>query len=182
VGGTLKLVHGVAAAEETTRPVDIDVAGNLPGRGSNEFDADIGAMLTTRAISVGVSVRNLFEPSFAVDDGPPIQLERRVRAGVSVPITVTLRVSADVDFTKVSSSGGPWRDAAVGGEGRVTARVAVRAGVHWNTAGETVGGAAPIGSVGGSYRVFGTILADGQVTFGSRNGDRGWGVGARIVF
>jgi hypothetical protein len=127
-------------------------------------------------------VRNLFEPSFAVDGGPPIPLERRVRAGVSVPMTLTLRVSADVDFTKVSSSGGPWRDAAVGGEGRVTSRAFIRAGVHWNTAGETVGGAAPIGSVGGSYRVFGTILADGQVSFGSRNGDRGWGVGARIVF
>jgi hypothetical protein len=39
-----------------------------------------------------------------------------------------------------------------------------------------------VASVGGSYAVYGSVLADGQVSFGSENGDRGWGVGVRFVF
>ena len=40
----------------------------------------------------------------------------------------------------------------------------------------------PVGSVGVSYPVYRSILADAQASFGSRNGDRGWGVGARVLF
>ena len=43
-------------------------------------------------------------------------------------------------------------------------------------------GAAPVGSVGVSYAVYGSTMADAQVSFGSSSGNRGWGVGLRFVF
>jgi hypothetical protein len=39
-----------------------------------------------------------------------------------------------------------------------------------------------MGSLGASYAVYGSTLADAQVTFGSNDGNRGWGVGLRFVF
>src|SRR5207237_1332088 len=102
--------------------------------------------------------------------------ERRVRGGVSLLVRQTITVAADVDFTKASTSLGEWRDAAIGAEARAARRAWVRGGIHWNTAGGDSGpGAAPIASLGGSYTVYGSVLADGQVSVGSENGDRGWG-------
>jgi hypothetical protein len=92
-------------------------------------------------------------------------------------------VSADVDFTKAPTSLGEWRDAAIGAEARPARRAWVRGGIHWNTAGGEGGpGAAPVGSFGGSYAVYGSVLADGQVSLGSENGGSGWGVGLRFLF
>ncbi|HEX9368608.1 MAG TPA: hypothetical protein VF921_18400, partial [Vicinamibacterales bacterium] len=68
-------------------------------------------------------------------------------------------------------------------------KVWLRSGVHWNAArlggsaaSAEQGGAAPVASVGASYLVYGPARADAQVSFGSANGDRGWGVGLRVVF
>ena len=183
VGATLRFVRGLAAAGvPVTNDVSLD-AEDLIGRASNKFDADVGVMASTGTVKAGISVRNLFEPSFAVaGGGAPITLERRVRAGVAFVLPQSVTVAADVDLTEVATSGGAWRDAAVGGEARLSPRAWARAGVHWNTAGDPRPGAAPIGSLGGTYAVYRSMLADGQVSFGSRNGDRGWGLGARIVF
>ena len=41
---------------------------------------------------------------------------------------------------------------------------------------------APMGSVGASFAVYGRTMADAQWTFGSEDGNRGWGAGLRFVF
>jgi hypothetical protein len=115
-------------------------------------------------------VHNLFEPDF---DGPsaPETLDRRVRAGISLNTGRSSIVSADVDLS------GEVREAAVGGELHPVRTVWVRSGIHWRTRG---GGDEPVGSVGGSFAVYGSTVVDGQVSFG--RGDPGWGVGLRFVF
>lgn len=166
VGATLKLVRGVAGAGGAA------VA-------SNKVDTDIGVMTTGSLARFGLSVRNLTEPEFAAPGGGTVTLERRVRAGIAVNATRRAVAAADFDLTTAHTARGEWRDAAIGLEANPSKKIWVRGGFHWNTAD---GPAAPVGAVGGSLAVYGSTLADAQVTFGSEDGNRGWGVGLRFVF
>ena len=163
VGATIKGVRGVTSVETRTA-----------------LDADLGLMLSGRAGRVGLSVRNAFEPDFKTSSGS-VRLERRVRAGFSLSVRDMVRVAFDSDVTTADVPGGEWRDAAVGAELHPLARAWVRSGVHWNTAGGGLG-TAPVVSVGGSGAVYGSLMVDAQVSAGSENGNRGWGVGLRYNF
>ena len=163
VGATLKAVHGVVS-----------------GRGRTTVDADLGVMTTGSLGKIGLSVRNVSEPSFDSPDGQ-IRLARRVRLGLSVNVQPQTVVAADVDLTKETTAGGEWRDVAFGVESHVARKAWLRGGVHFNAAGGPLG-AAPVASVGASYAVYGSTLADAHASFGSKNGDRGWGVALRFVF
>lgn len=168
VGTTLKLVHGVASP-----------SGGA-GISTNKFDADLGVMATGSLAQLGLSVRNLLQPEFTAPGGA-MRLDRHVRAGVSVHLRRETTVAADVDLTTASTPRGDWRDVAVGVESHPLLKAWVRGGVHWNTSGSSAG-AAPVGSLGGSFAVYGSMKADAQVSVGSASGDRGWGVGLRVVF
>lgn len=185
VGATVKYVRGVAATSiVSSGSPAIRSTGDLPGTSSGTVDVDFGVMAAGSVAKIGLAVRNARQPSFASTAGAdPITLQRRVRGGVSFLLTPSLTVAADADFTKAETSAGRWRDAAVGAEARLSPRAWARGGVHWNTAGGASGpGSAPILSVGGSYTVYGSVLADAQVSVGSEAGDRGWGLGVRFVF
>jgi hypothetical protein len=170
VGTTLKLVHGVTSAD------------GVPATAGNRFDADVGVMFSGGLGQVGLTVRNIAEPSFALDDssGGEIRLDRRVRAGASIHLSDRALVAGDVEFTKARTVSGVWRDAALGVETHPVERVWLRSGVHWNTAGQTA--AAPIAAFGGSYAIRGALMADAQASVGSAGGNRGWGLGLRFVF
>jgi hypothetical protein len=163
VGGTLKWVHGDAS-----------------GVSSNKFDMDVGIKATGGLASVGLSVRNVLQPEFDAP-GRTIRLDRAVRAGVSFHLRKDTSVAADVDLTKSVTALGNWREIAVGVENQLSRKASTRAGVHWNSAGGNAG-AAPIGTVGASYSIYGSALADVQYSYGSDHGDRGWGAGLRFVF
>ena len=87
-----------------------------------------------------------------------------------------------MDLTTATTPRGDWRDAAIGVETQPF-RKCLAAGrgslEHRRGIGD---GAAPIGSIGASYAVYGSTKADAQVSFGSAEGDRGWGIGLRFVF
>jgi hypothetical protein len=169
VGATLKIVRGEASA------------GQGPSLSTNKLDADLGVMTKGALGRLGLSVRNLRQPEFRTATGV-VRLERQVRAGMAVNLRQSTTVAADVDLTTAATARGMWRDAALGIEGRPFQKAWLRSGIHWNTSGEDGGGAAPVGSVGASYAVYGSTVADAQVRFGSSKGDRGWGVGLRFVF
>ncbi len=179
VGSTLKLVHGIASP---------------PGAATfsaNKFDTDLGVMATGSLAQLGLSVRNLLQPEFRTPGGA-VRLDRRVRAGVSVHAGQETTLAADVDLTRAATPRGDWRDAAIGLEAHPVRNGWVRGGIHWNTsrlrrsasAGQASSrsGAAPIGTIGASYSIYGAAKADAQVSFGSASGDRGWGMGLRFVF
>lgn len=166
VGGTLKLVHGVASS------------GAGSSVSTNRFDADIGLMASGSLGRLGLSIRNLTQPGFDLPEGE-VELERQVRAGISINAGRATTIAADADVTTRSTSRGDWRELAFGVESHPKTAAWVRGGVHWNTAGDT---AAPIASFGASYAVYGATVADAQVSVGSASGDRGWGIGLRFVF
>jgi hypothetical protein len=82
----------------------------------------------------------------------------------------------------VRGSLGDVRNLAAGADLRLTTRVFARTGVRFNTLSDEPGGHAPVMSVGGTVATFRSLLIDGQVTFGSESGDRGWGIAARLVY
>ena len=171
IGGTAKYVHGV-------------VDGGGASVSSNKFDVDLGVMVKGSLGRIGVSARNLTEPSFE-GIGEAVTLERRVRAGIALNVLELIVVSADFDLTTAhAGTAGAGvtddrREVAFGSETHPVDKLWLRGGLHWNAAGDT---AAPVGSIGGSYAVYGSTVADAQVTFGSKDGNRGWGVGLRFVF
>ncbi len=149
-------------------------AGLVHGNGANAFDADAGVMLAGALGKIGLAAHNLTAPTLG-----EVRLERRWRAGVSVNLSQEVTAAADVELTTTASPAGDWREAAAGVEAHVHPRAWVRGGLHWNSAGST---AAPIGSVGGSVTVYGSLRADAQASFGSKSGNRGWGVGLSFVY
>jgi hypothetical protein len=166
-GATLKLVRGQVST------------GQGAAFSTNKFDADLGVMTKGALGQLGLSVRNLLEPEFRSATGTGVvRLDRRIRAGISLNLRQSTTVAADVDLTTATTSRGEWRDVALGLETRPAPNAWLRTGVHWNSRGP----ATPVASVGGSYAVYGSTMADAQVTFGSSNGNRGWGVGLRFVF
>ena len=148
----------------------------VAGNGDHAFDADAGFMATGGLGQIGVTVHNLFAPTMGT-----VPLDRRVRAGVAIHLRQDLLAAADVEFTRSSSPSGDWRDAALGLEAHPIPQAWLRGGLHWNTAPGDAG-MAPVGSVGGSVALRGGLKADAQVTFGSKEGDRGWGIGLSYVY
>jgi hypothetical protein len=182
VGATVKLIRGVAAATDMAAPDrqaalhDID----LMGRGSNRVDLDVGVMASGSAGRAGLTVRNVSEPSFRTADGQDLRLQRQVRGGASILLLQTWKLAADLDFTSSRGVFGDVRELAIGTEGQLMRRLAARAGVRFNTAGD--GERTPALSAGGSFAVFGSLLIDAQVTGGSDKAFRGWGIAGRMVF
>lgn len=186
VGTTLKVVRGVAASgfrPAGDRGEILDEAGGLVGRGSTEFDADVGVMAVAGSLRAGLTVRNVREPEFETPgDEAVLQLHRLVRAGVAYTLASGILLSADLDLRSVPGTTGEVRNLAAGAETRVLRRLAVRGGFRVNTRDNPLAGRTPVGTAGFSYAAMGSILLDGQVTLGGDESDRGWGVGVRVLF
>jgi hypothetical protein len=185
VASTLKWVRGYAATgpvRDGDRDDLLDGAGDLPDMSTNRFDADIGVMATLGTIRAGLTVRNVTEPDFSTATGEAVTLKRQTRAGISYVGVSGLIVAADLDVERADGSLGEVRDLAAGAEAKLLRRVAVRSGFRFNTLGDEPGGRAPVYSLGASVATFRSLLVDAQVTLGSRAGDRGWGVAARLVY
>ena len=188
VGTTLKLVRGIAATglapaddrDDLNNDDLLNEANDLIGSASNKFDADIGVIATTGHLRAGLTIRNAVEPEFE-GPGGTIEMKRQFRAGVALTLAEGVLLAADFDLDRVPGTVGDERNIAIGAEARLLPRLFVRSGFRVNTVDEPAG-ARPVVTVGGSYRIFGSMLVDGQGTLGSESGDRGWGVGARLVF
>lgn len=185
VGATLKWVRGYAATGSVPDG-DIDhLLDRLPDASTNKFDADIGVMATLGTVRAGLTVRNLLEPDFSTATSDPVTvltLKRQTRAGIAYVGVAGLIVAADIDVERAAGSVGDVRDLAAGAEAKLFRRVAVRSGFRYNTLGNQPGGHAPVYSLGGSVATYRQLLVDAQVTLGSRAGDRGWGIAARLVY
>jgi hypothetical protein len=182
VGATIKYVYG-SAGSALVAPVPgdpLDLAGDLPTRGSHRADVDAGVMADLRRVKLGLTVRNLFEPEFEAEDGARASLTRQVRAGAALRATDTLLVSLDADLTRSPDVTGDLRSLAAGIEQRFRqGKAAVRGGVRMSTAGE----ARPTLTAGGSVAVRSGIFADGYVAVGlDQAASDGFGLGVRVVF
>ena len=182
VGATIKLVRGLAASSVVPAGDREDRLENwdLMGRTGTRADLDVGVMARGAAGQVGLTIRNLTEPSFKTGGATELRLERQIRGGASLLLLQHWTLAADVDLKPFIGPFGDVREVAVGTEARLNRRLTARTGVRLNTAGDR--GRTPAVSAGGSFAVFGSVLVDAQVTHGPDSAFRGWGVAGRFVF
>jgi hypothetical protein len=182
VGATLKVVRGVAAsimAPDLDRGRLLDNSGELGGKGTTRFDADLGLMAALGTVKIGFTVRNLTEPDFATgNDNRALSLHRQARAGVAFTVSEGWAVAADLDLIRERAPSGAVRMFAAGTEGRIGRKTFVRGGLRLNTA----DGRGPAIAAGASYAVMGPVLVDAHLTAGSAQAQRGWGIAARLVY
>jgi hypothetical protein len=187
VGTTLKVVRGIAATDQSgfvTAETALDSA-DVRGRASNEFDLDVGAMATFGTLKAGITVRNVREPEFRLpEETRTVHLQRQARAGLSYALSPTWLVAADVDLLETDDVFGERRDVAVGVEGRLTRRLSVRSGVHFNTAESAVDIDETDRALafGGSFALRAAMFVDGAAIVGGDRGGRGWRIGARFLY
>ena len=185
IGSTFKWVRGFAASglvPAGDRDDLLDGAGELPDHSTNKFDVDVGVMALLHTFRVGLTLRNLTEPDFSTAGPDVVTLDRQSRAGMSYVGVPGLVVAADIDLERAQGALGEVRNLATGAEAKLWRRVSLRTGFRFNTIGDEPGGHAPVYSLGGSVATFRSLLIDGQMTFGAKEGDRGWGVAARLVY
>jgi len=182
IGTTLKIVHGDIATSIVpagSRAERLSEAAELRTEGSNKFDADIGVMAGGGRLKLGLTIRNLTEPSFTITGtSDTVRLDRQARLGVAVSVAEGWAVASDFDLTTNGTPEARARGFAAGTEGRLTSKIFVRSGFRLSTTGK----ARPSVSGGGSYEVLSSLLIDGQATWGAENADRGWGIAARVVY
>jgi hypothetical protein len=157
------------------------------GETRNAFDADIGAMAVLGTqFRAGVTVRNLRQPKLETTNREVFEMKRQSRAGVAYVGVPGLIVSADVDLERTAGSVGEERNVAAGTEAQLFPRVAVRAGFRVNTEDVSRFGLASghprVYTLGTSITTIRSLIVDAQVTFGSKTGDRGWGIAGRMVY
>jgi hypothetical protein len=178
VGGTLKLVRGIAATaalEADTTSDALDRAADTIGRASNTFDADLGVLVVQGPLRAGFAVRNVVEPTFAAPSGEELSLARHARAGLGWVLRDATTLSLDADLTRPAAD--RRRRLALGVEHRWRSQVAVRGGVRVHAEGDR--GAAL--ALGGSVAVRPAIWVDGFWT-GGPDEDRSWGLAGRIAY
>lgn len=186
VGTTLKLVRGTLAngtVSGASWTEILDRAGDVEGEGRTKADLDVGVMLNTGQLRLGLVARNLRQPNFAPDgvDDPDARLDRQVRLGAawgaSWPGNSPLVVSFDADLTRTPAIDGERRDIAAGAEAWLFQRwLGVRGG--WR--GSTVGERRPVGTAGLSVAVTHGIYVDAYLGRGDH--ERTWSVGGRFTY
>ena len=185
VGTTLKYVRGTlrTGREDGLLPPSelLDRGEDYEGgEAENHFDLDLGALVITGPVRLGITGRNITEPEFA--EGV-FRLPRQVRAGAAFDVAraggVPLTVAVDVDAMTYETASGDRRVVAVGGEQWLFARrLGIRAGARFNR----VGAEDRTGTAGLSVSPRSGSYIDGHVVWGGSSGESGWGVAARVSF
>lgn len=152
----------------------------LDGKAHPRFDVDLGLMVRSEGWRIGLSARNLTEPTFG-ENGAFVTapgLERQVRVGAAVFPRDGVTLAVDADLTTQATLDDRRRAVAAGAEARVHPRLLVRGGVRAHT----VDDARPSASGGASIALTASIWLDAQATGGSDRADRSWSVGLRARF
>jgi hypothetical protein len=155
----------------------IEAGKNVDADSSGAFDFDVGMMLDMEKVRVGLTARNLREPTFGLNAETPMQLRRQVRAGVAVLPGAGVTLAMDVDLDTVDLRGDLRQIIAIGGEAHAGARLAFRGGVRWDLKGDR----RPVGTLGMSLALNAGLQLEGFVMRGRLDEDRGFGFGLRAA-
>jgi hypothetical protein len=193
--------NGVVGSDPSSREFDLSQFGATFGQsltqhfviattvklenalGDTRADFDVGTMAAFGAMRVGLTVRNVRQPTFGTGTDS-YELTRRARAGVALVRAMSgpidgIAVAFDADITSSSVSGGDERDVAGGGEvwlrGR---RIGIRGGGGFNT----VTGGDPFGSFGLTFVPYPRLNIEGAVTRGAASTRDLWSLGLRLTF
>lgn len=179
IGSTVKYLRGSAISGPinglSTRDA-LKAASDLEGSASGAFDLDIGIMADFGKARLGVTMRNIREPTFSDGAGTAIQLKRQSRLGLAVLPARGLTLAMDLDLDTVALRDGPRRILAFGVEERLGTRWAVRGGTRWSLEGSK----RRVAAVGGSVALRRGLWLDWHYTTGWIDADRGYGVALRV--
>lgn len=184
LGATLKLVNGGAGAQvQALGAASIDAAGSIQPSTETHPGLDVGAMGMFGPVRIGLMVRNLKPIEFG--SGPDaFTWDRQARLGAAVSsgrrgVIGGATAAVDADLTRTTTVFGEERRLAAGGEVWTTARTfGVRGGVGVNT----IGAHQASLSSGLSVAVKKGLYADGELSGGTDQGRKGWGVALRVTF
>jgi hypothetical protein len=187
VGSTLKLLHGGVATSSGTTATSgsdlLDQADDGDVAAVTRGDIDIGAMVSTSHLRLGVNVKHVNQPSLGNGDDS-IVLERQARAGVAIltngyGVLDGLTFAGDIDLTRTPTAVGDVQHVAGGIEGWfLKRRIGVRGGISTNR----VEPSATSASEGLSVALRTSVFVDGALTSGSDQSRNGWNVGLRVTF
>jgi len=179
--GVLSL-YGVTVGQSLGEHLVIGSTIKLLHADDSHLAVDIGAMATLGPARVGVTLRDVTEPTLD-NGGAALTLERHARVGFALTsgkrgVIGQATFSIDADLTKTDSFGGEQRDFAVGGEAWMPKQtLGIRGGFSKNTAGS--GGTLLSGG-------FSLMLKRGNfVDVYASTGDavrHGWGLDLRVTF
>ena len=156
-------------------------AATLEERGQNKFDVDLGLMVGTDIVRIGLVARNILQPILDAPDGSTLRLDRYVRVGLGVRLVDGLLVSTDLDLTHSTSDTivGPKRNLAVGAEHWFVQWLGLRGGARVNLAADNL---QVVGAFGFSLPLMTGMYLDGQINHGRNSMENSWGVAARVGF
>jgi hypothetical protein len=180
-------VYGATSGQSLGNHLVVGSTLKLVRAGETHADLDVGTMARFGVARVGLVVKNIRKPSFATDDGP-LELKRQARVGAALigrsgGLVNELALAFDADLTTTPTRVGDARHVAGGLEVLALGKkLGLRVGVSANTIGERrgalSGGASLILAAGAYVRSY----LDAQVTGGSDEARRGWGIGLRVTF
>lgn len=181
VGGTLKYERGRAVQSSfpgRTAGEALKAGEDVDGPSRSAFDVDLGVMADMQMLRVGFTWRNMLSPSFGAIAIPANTLQRQARLGVALLPTDGLTLAMDLDLDTVDLRDGLRRMVALGGEGRLGRRLALRTGIRWSLEGER----RPVGAFGGSLMFREHLWLDGHYAQGRLDEDRELGFAMRAGF
>jgi hypothetical protein len=149
IGGNVRFIRGTAfesATQAKDVPTDernvkdlVNAATASDGRSESELGLDLGILYQpTEWVRLGLTGRNLNEPTFHTETGTEIVLHRQTRAGVAFFFEPGYAVAVDLDLTarQVAGGGDSWRELAIGAEKSWRrGRIAIRGGLRTEAAG-----------------------------------------------
>ena len=180
-------VYGISAGQSLGDRLVLASTLKLERAHDTHADVDIGALARFRVMRLGLVVKNVRKPTFATADGP-LQLDRYARAGVALRAQSSrfvndLALALDADLMKITTIAGDERRVAGGLEVWTFSRaLSVRLGASTNTIDEprsAIAGGASVVLLSGAYL---KSYLDAQVTRGSDEARRGWGIALRLTF
>jgi hypothetical protein len=178
VGSTVRYLRGevvTANAPGGTIGEALALTDGLEGRRRGTLDLDLGVMADMRRVRLGVTWKNLRSPTFGDVSTAAITLPRQVRLGLAVLPVDGLTLAMDIDLDTVDLRGDLRRVFALGGEGRISRRLAVRSGVRWSLEGSR----RLLASAGLSMSVRPGLWLDGHFAQGRHDEGREFGVALR---
>lgn len=184
IGTTLKLLRAgavVVSPDGTDALDDADAAGVAR---QTRADVDVGAMANFGHVRLGLTVRNMFKPSFGDAGADRLTLGRQVRVGLAVLSVPNgslkgVTVAADADLTTTTTAVGEVRHVATGVEAWLAkGRLGVRAGASANTVGES----RPAVSTGVSVALTRAFHVNASRTMGRDESVTGWSSSVSVSF
>lgn len=184
IGTTLKLLRAGSVVSAPAGTDLLDEADDADVDRQTRADLDAGAMASFGHVRLGLTVKNVFEPSFGEEGADRLTLGRQARVGLAVLSVANgsmkgVTVAADADLTTTATAVGEVRHVAGGVEAWLAkGRLGLRAGASANT----VGASRPAASAGVSVAVTPAFHVNASRTMGRDESVTGWSSSVSVSF